>query len=448
MPHSSESHSGVSWYYIIDVHPWIYLCRSPNKLVLFTRSSSLLYTLPAHFPHSTTAEVQRGPDATRGQNYSEVSKAVANLVFDETGKLILCKLSGLLSQTAVEELLKNFVSSDAAEVCVLLANTQDTTRKTINHIRVMIEEAELKTPAQCCKVFVLLLHFPPAQFFQHCYPSLFLKGWDHCYLDTLAHSTVEGGVNIEDWLFKCCFPTKEACPGTPDTLLQTLTKLLPQAIPIISARVTFGKKSDDSFNSTMNATQRSKALHVLLFERGVGGVLCEKFRAYWKPKVIVEYLEKAAMFSKQRESTLNITDAIQTQFKALFMDFCVYMIAQANEKFNLDIAYAGDTETDIHRLFLDLLKVFPVPQLHQLNWLCNNLPSLQPAVQSLHFPFFTSICEEMEKRVELSREAANISLELLANFKQLEARKSSTTKLQALIDAILDDLGPLLQVKI
>lgn len=417
----------------------IFYSRSPNKLLLFTRSSSLLYTLPAVFPHSTTAEVQ-GADATHA------SKVVANLVFDDTSKLILCKLSGFLSQTSVEELLSNFVSSKSAEVCVLLANTQDTTCKTINHIRVMMEEAELR-PAECCKVFVLLLHFPPAQFFQHCYPSLFLKGWDHCYLDALAHSAVKGVINIEDWLFKC-FLKKEGHPDAPNTLLQTLTELLPQAIPIISSRVTFGKKSDGTFNSAMNATQRSKALRVLLLDRGLGNVLCQKFEAYWKPEVMIGYLERAAAFSKQRESTLNITDAVQAQFKALFMDFCVYMIARTNEKFNLDIAYAKDAEPEIRRLFLNLFMVFPVPQLHQLNWFCNNLPSLQPAVQFVRFPFFTFICEEMEKRVELCGEAANVRLELLADYHQLEGRKSSgpSTKLKALAGAVLDNLTPLLQV--
>lgn len=403
------------------------------------------------------AKVQPGPK--HGHSNSEVTKVVANLVFGETDKVILCKLSSLLSQSSVEELLVDFASSDAEEVCVLLANMQETTPKTINHIRVMIEEAELKIPAQHCKVFVLLLHFPPAQFFQHCYPSLFLKGWDHCYLDALAHSTVEGVVNVRDWFFKCCFPTEESRHGAPDTLLKTLKELLPQAMSIISARVFFGNKKDNSFNSTMDVTQRSKVLKILLVDRGVGEVLCEKFRAYWKPKVMGEYLEKAATFSKMRESSLNITDAIQTQFKALFMDFCVYMLARANENFNLDTVYAEDTDSPIQyaedssnpiqKLFLEIFMIFPVPKLHQLNLLSNNLPSLQPPIQCFHFPFFTCVCEEMEKQVELSGEAANLRLDLLADRTCLMdsfSPNNPATKLQALTEAVLADLQPKLQV--
>ena len=36
------------------------------------------------------------------------------------------------------------------------------------------------------KLFFLLLHFPATMFYDPCYPSLFLCGWDHYYLDTIA----------------------------------------------------------------------------------------------------------------------------------------------------------------------------------------------------------------------------------------------------------------------
>lgn len=423
--------------------------KTPNKLVCFTRSSPLVHSLPAQFPSSTTTEPDQQPNT--------VETTVANLVFEKTDKLVVHKLSNLLSQSSVQELLMEFVSSEEAEVCVLLANMQETSCKTVNHIRVMIEEAELRTREQLCKVFVLLLHFPPAQFFQHCYPALFLKGWDHAYLDTVAHSTVKGVVDIQDWFFKCCFPAEELNPNDPDTLLQALSELLPQTISVISARVYFGNRSDGSFNSNMNATQRSNALKTLLFDRGLGSVLCEKFRAYWKPKVMAEYLERAATFCKQRESTLNITDSIQTQVKSLFMDFCVYMLTRINENFNLDVIYAEESST-IHKLFLAVFKVFPVPKLSQLNLLSNNLPTLQLPVHCPRFPFFALIYTLMEKQVELSVEAANLQLDLLTDHTHQDRPMDSLAvapppnnpgaKLQALVEAVLGDLEPQLKVRL
>ena len=35
------------------------------------------------------------------------------------------------------------------------------------------------------KLYVLLLHFPAMMFYDPCYPSLFLYGWDHYYLDAI-----------------------------------------------------------------------------------------------------------------------------------------------------------------------------------------------------------------------------------------------------------------------
>lgn len=417
--------------------------------------------LPSPFPlHSPTTTVQQTADIEMKAN-CKVTKIVADYIFQETDKLIMHKLSNLPSQSSVEELLRDFVSSDTAEVCILVANMQETECKMINHVRVMIEEAEL-TPAQRCKIFVLLLHFPPNQFFQHCYPSLFLKGWDHCYLDSLAHSTVKGVVDIQDWFCKCYFPVEKPSPREEgkDTLLQTLTELLPQAVSIISARVTFGNKKDGSFNSSMSASQRIKALQTLFFDRGVGKVLCEKFRAYWDPKVMAEYLERAATFSKQRESTLSITDTIQSQFKALFMDFCVYMLAKANENYNLDTIYAEDSTSlvqyaensvsPIHKLFLDIFGTLEVPKLQYLNVLTNNLPRLQPLVEKPHFPFFINVYQQMEKQVELSEEATNLQMDLLSDYHLGKGRPPGgpAIKLQMLIEAVLTDLKPKLQVSV
>ena len=362
----------------------------------------------------------------------ESTMTVANLVFEEADKLMVHKLSSHLSQKSVQELLHSFFSSATAEVCVLLANMQVTTQKMINHIRVMIEEAEPKMPTKSCKVFVLLLHFTPTLFYQHCYPSLFLRGWDHCYLDTVAHSQVKGVVDIQDWFIKSCFPQEPT--DNNDTLSQALNHILYQIISALSARVYFGNTEGSPFNSTMNASQRSEALRDLLFEKGVGEILCKKFRAYWKAKVMAEYLEKAATFSQLRESTLNITDSIQAQFKSLFVDFCVYMLTEANKNFNLDNLFAEDP--NIHNLFIDIFTCLPVPMLQQLNVLSNDLTSLQPPIYCPRFPFFSYIYELIEKQVDLSEEATNRK----THKEQGELSTVPVEKEKALIKSVMADL--------
>jgi hypothetical protein len=374
------------------------------------------------------------------ETISEDTKTVANLFFEDTDKLMVRKLSSLLSQSSVEELLNIFFKSDTTEVCVLLANMQATTCKTINHIRVMIEEAELKTPAQHCKLFVLLLHFPPAQF---CYPSLFLKGWDHCYLDTVAKSQLKDVVNIQDWLLTCI----PAAEPRSDTLLHVLEHILPSIVSVLSARVYFGNK-DKPFNSSMNGTQRSEALKTLLFTKGVDQVLCERFRAYWSPRVMVEYLERAATFSSKRESTLNITDSIQSQFKSLFTDFCVYMITEANKDFNLDTLFV-DEDPYIRKLFIGIFRILPVPELQQLNQLSNDLPSLHPFIHHPRFPFFRHVYELMEKQVDFGGEVINHQMDLMTDsvrYVNEQLSYDSEIKLHNLIHAVLAGLEPQLQV--
>ena len=126
----------------------------------------------------------------------------------DTHSLMVCKVSSLHSQSKFEKLLEDFIKSDCC-LLFLTASMQDVTKKMVNHLRVIVEEAESQIK-NTNKLFVLLLHFPPAMFFTPCYSSLFLQGWDHHYLDSITPETVTRGaevrtvVDIEDWFQQCC----------------------------------------------------------------------------------------------------------------------------------------------------------------------------------------------------------------------------------------------------
>ena len=324
-------------------------------------------------------------------------------------------------------------------MCILLANMQNASVAAINHIRIMIEEEEMRKFEDLHKLFVLVLHFPRAQFFQHCYPTLFLKGWDHCYLDTLAHSTAEGVVNIQDWLFECFL---HPLGYKQNTLIEALENLLPQVIPVLSARICFGNKDDGSFNSKMNASQRSDALKILLKEKGVREVLCRNFCALWTPRVMTEYLERAANFSKQRESTLNITDSIQTKIRSLFITFCVLVLSKANENYNLDVIYAAETGSATHQLFNKILAIFFSTNLKQLHHHIEDFPAAKDFTHSPHFPFFNLIYNLVEKQIEPSKRVANQQLDVLSE-KQSVQDPSLEGRLHELTKAVCENLKAL-----
>ena len=79
---------------------------SPTKLVCFTRYSPLIHQLPAQYPSSIfPAQTARAAQQT-----------LCELVFPDPSQLMVCKLSSLLSQNCMQELLKEFVQSGTAKV--------------------------------------------------------------------------------------------------------------------------------------------------------------------------------------------------------------------------------------------------------------------------------------------------------------------------------------------
>ena len=431
----------------------MYLCVyvhrecTPSKVLCFTRSSPLIHQLPAQYPSQVVE-----PEAKEGTKqilqvcakvyyhfflpiscllfsahvthlycvYKLCAFFLQNLVHQNIDKLMVCKLSNVPSQSQLSELLHSFVHSDTAEVLLLIVNMQEVKQQIINHIRIMIEEEEalLRKESKQPKLFLLLLHFPPSKFHQACYPSLFLRGWDHCYLDTIAHSAVKGVIDIRSWFWDCCFSQEIVPPPEEDPLILALREILHESIPILSSRVYFGMIMNGHFNTTMSGSQRSKTLKTFLFDKGVGKVLCEKFHTYWKPNVMAEYLEKAVVFTRSQYSTLNITDSIQATFKNHFFDFLVYMISRINEDCNIDVLFSPDSSPAIEELFLNITQAFPVPKLSQLKVRSSHIQVVKQTHYLPQFPFFKMVSDVIERLVEESWEEANKEIDLLKGIER------------------------------
>jgi len=265
-------------------------------------------------------------------------------VFNQVQELVVCKLESAHSQQSVREILKEFTESKK-QVILLLANMQEVSKNAINHLRVMIEEAsiaeastveapiaeastaeastpeastaETSTAEEHCrpKLFLILLHFPPAKFSTACYPSLFLEGWNHFYLDTIAHGYSHGIIDSVEWFHMSRFPTEQSV--IEDSFFLMLKDYLPQSIPHVVSRLSFGSDSSRAFNRPMKPLERSETLHTL-FATDVGDALCHHFRSYWKAEVMTEYLHRAVKFTQTGQTTLNITDLIHSIVKSHF----------------------------------------------------------------------------------------------------------------------------------
>ena len=364
-------------------------------------------------------------------------------VFNQVHELVVCKLESAHSQQSVRETLKEFTESKK-QVILLLANMQEVSKSAINQLRVMIEEAstteastteastteesttkastteayttetsaetfttEAPTAEECCrpKLFLLLLHFPPAKFFTACYPSLFLEGWDHYYLDTIAHGYSHGIIDSVEWFHMSCFPTEQTLSAMEDSFFSMLKDLLPQSIPHVVSRLSFGPDDSRAFNRPMKPLERSKTLHTL-FESDIGDALCHHFRSYWKAEVITEYLHRAVKFTQTGQTTLNITDLIHSIVKSHFLDFVVYMVDYMNDNYNLDIFFSSNS-TEVKKLFSDLTRCLPIPQklskLKILSSIRHETKHRKTDIGHYQFPFFQVICSQI---VDIVKEIA------------------------------------------
>ena len=373
-----------------------------TKLICLTRSSQLLHQLPTQYP------------SIASQADTDSDMALKELVYSNLEQLVVHKLTAITSYTTMNELLRSFVNSDSQRIMLLLINMQETSKEVVNHLRIMIEEAESQSTKEK-KLFVLLLHFSASRLTPFCYPSMFLQGWDFHYLDIIGYSPKGGMLDVRDW-FRQCYASLS--PDSSVTL--QLTSLLREAIPVVASRVFFGSYEQSSFNKPMGLPERSSALEDLFFDKGVGDILCDRFNSYWQPNVMVEYLEKAVALAHQRETTLNVIDSLQAIFKNLFFDFLVHMVSKINQDMNIDVIFNSNCSPAVQSLFLDVLRVYPIPKLSELKMLritssTSHCSMAEDTFAAPTFTFFHLVSAAMEKLVDQSRREINQNMNMLSD---------------------------------
>ncbi len=411
--------------------------QAPNKLILYSRSSTLIHSLPGQFSHSDSVS-------------DETVTTVRNIIINDPKKVIIRKLSYLTTQNAVQTLCKEFIDSIEVEVLLILADMNNVSTEIINHTRVIIEEAEIEhtVGTDIPKLFVLLLHFP-ALFHKHCYPTLFLKGWDHIYLDCIAHHSLDKFINIEDWLKTSWSAALQNSVRSASSysLQETVRSFMRPTIPILLSRIEFGDNKENSFNSIMNPKQRYYSLEKLLFNYKIGDVLCELFSSYWTPKVQLEALKRSAIFSKLNQSNVSITESVNTEIKSLFFDFCVFMISSINKDNNFDILFSNEISDTEVPLFKSIFRLVPLPKLNHIPLLSKASMSIQPLKFKPSFPFFAMVFKLLEDLTQNCLELTNIGSESF-NEGTIVPETDPEERLKKLIKFMLDDVLKLRSVSI
>lgn len=352
----------------------------------------------------------------------ETKELLKELVHSNTEELAILKLSHFSSHSAISEQIKAFVESTAHKVFLLVANTQEVSKNIINHLRIMIEEAEIESQSKKHKkLFVLLLHFPFSCLSKPCYPFSFLHGWNFMYLDVIGYNAATSVMNVREWFKQhYCLSGSLSSQHPLSSVTAHTGEILREAIPVISSRVSFGSYESAPFNRPMSIPERNEALQKILLHKGVGEVLLERFGTYWHYNVLIEYLEKEALFAHNHETTVSVLDSLECNLKALFFDFLTYMVSRINEELNFDLLCTKDCPPEVQEMFVKLLRVYPIPEFTELKTLHVQVDtkslSRDEAVFAIPaFPFYTFVSGEIENLVEQSRKQQSIELHQTAD---------------------------------
>ena len=357
-------------------------------------------------------------------------------------KLMICKLFDTISLEMMCQTLNDFLSSDALEVLLVVVDMQHYSRSLVNHLRIMIEEADNSLSRHSTgKLFIILLHFQPVMFFDTCYPAFFLRGWGHYYLDSIAPSGTTGVLDIKEW-FEHCYISDTDHP--PSSLKSALTNHLHRSIPIVASRVLITSISGD-----VTELGKCKTLRKLFFEKGIGEILTSLFLAYWKPAVMRRYLEKAAEFLLSNESTLSLTDSIQTRYTSLFTDFLVYMVMKMDENCCLQTILEANCSEAIWQLFRGILKHYPVPNLPEIKQATNKILEETPMThqgKDTRYPFFDLISTEISRIINEASQCSQLKFQDSESKSIRHPTQTSAQKFDAVCNIFESRLQKLLQV--
>ena len=363
---------------------------SNNKILCYCRSSHYLHNIPQDW-------------STDGLK----KEFIQEHVFPDAEKLCIFKITSFTTQKSITELVKGFVAPvHVQEILLLVANIEDVPINAINHIRIIIEENEAIEKLQFPKLIVLLVHFPLQYFFNHCYPSYFLQGWNHYYLDTISPGSKTASIDIRRW-FSECFTAEGNSGGGPTgsfMKLEYVDNLLKEALPLVSLHIALRDKGNG-----LSAITKNHYLSELLFKRGVNQVIFELFATYWQPDVMIEKSEKASNLACSCECSLSITDAVNTIIKTSLYDFLLYVLSLLNDCQAIMLVVSSDRGSEIEKLVLKILMNYPyIPKnLSEVKMQSVQLGKLtgENSNSSLefNFPFFNCVYDIVEELLNQSR---------------------------------------------
>ena len=368
-------------------------------------------------------------------------------------------ITSTTSQQNINHILKQFFDSETSEVLVLVADMNELSKDCISHVRLLIEEKEARCKIKTNKLIYVLLHFSSNMFYTHCYPSIFLNGWQHIYFDTIGEAKADSHIDIQKWLTYCLLKQKgssiehiashtEPYFVTKSIMITWLHNLLPNIL------ISIGIQKTKDIDEVCKKKTIRDCWYLLLFgfNNMISDVIIERFSYFWQQDATNKLSQQAASYSMKYHSSRTLSNTIKTTVESSFKDIVLYLLSIINDTMAIHtVLKCNEDNTDcVVSLFCQLLSVLPIPksmeeiklQLHEFNQRREHSKS---NISSPRFPFFISVFQSMEailnKALNLVISTVTIEDNQLSNGSDpLRLEGVTNTKAKRETDAVINKM--------
>ncbi len=335
-----------------------------------------------------------------------------------TSDVAVIKVSVIHSQDSFKKEIDLFYKDNILKVLLLIIDVQESSPEMINHIRMIVDEAQ-PIDSEVTKKVVLLLHFPSSMFSSGYYPTLFLHGWKYRYIDSLAHSAESGDLDME-LLIKNCLVKNLDDSMDPVYDYHSLLSILHHSAENISPLLTAYFKSNKYITKT--------DIRYVLTDEDTIALICKRFLHYLDAGRCLQYLDNAAKAAYERESTINMKSHIEVRIKNnMFKNFLIYVITFFHVHGVTKSLLAVNQATEsLERFIRDLLPSIPVPDIFQLTNGSSYYSSVACNECSYECPFFLHIYDGIEKIMDEAMQIVrdeNVQFQFSNSFSILKKRK-------------------------
>ena len=376
-----------------------------KKFLCYTRTSPAVFIIPQHFSRNKLIEDKL--DFEELETFFETKKNSLHtyIITDSTSQE---KLNQVLEEFFSSRLIHENGECDT-DILVLAADMNNLHKDTINHARLLIEEIEVSYSEKlfASKLVFVVLHFPCNLFYSCCYPSLFMNGWQHVYMDMIGQVKSECSIDMEQWLSICLLQHQDqkvlthALSFVEDKMMNDWLK---EWVSMISKSIQFPRTKnfpkDDEINDVKCYWDR------LLFTLKSDETIKKRFVSFWNQDAMAKLSEQAATYALTYKSTCTLTNTIKATVQSSFKDVVLYFLSIANQSMAINTIFRNEDIRDSSasvKLFNDILAVLPIPQSLQevkiqltvLN--CQKEKSTSEILMNApQFPFFNIIFQLVE----------------------------------------------------